>query len=266
MITKHILILEDVNEEPPFLHHSIKQLHRTSYTFHIVNFSDPIAAIRFVNEQWPIDLALISIGFSLSNLTGFHVASAIRGLPEYDSTKIIFISALEHYRMLAFQQYHYYAFLSKPYDEEALLHVVEAALQLPPYLPAMSFNRLLTIPVVRTRRSIILPCDEISCLEKNDRVITVHYKNGTRIEHTITNGTFRRLRRNLPLHPSAASLLAMPMIEIHCSIIINVEAVTEVLLVLNNKNSPHIKVQGCEIPFPIAKEHLPYMKQLFRMI
>ena len=81
-----------------------------------------------------IDLFLLDIILKPgkpADLSGIRFADAMRKIPRYEFTPIIFITAMEDPKLYDYSDLHCYCFIDKPYDREKTGQILRQALRMP---------------------------------------------------------------------------------------------------------------------------------------
>ena len=65
------------------------------------------------------------------DVSGLYFAQAVRQIPQYYFTPMIFISSLEDPKLFSYKQLHCYAFVEKPYDKREFVQLIRGALKFP---------------------------------------------------------------------------------------------------------------------------------------
>ena len=127
---KKILILEDNKAHQKLLKNLIMELpEKTSvYTSNSVG-----EAYKIIMEN-DINLFLIDIILDTSiygDISGLRFMQAVREIPKYSFTPLIFITKLEDPMLFSYKVLHCYYFIEKPYDKHHLTNLIRQALTFP---------------------------------------------------------------------------------------------------------------------------------------
>lgn len=110
------MIVEDVKEDAKLLKGTLEQLEKD---VDLYLFPDGAGAIRFLKKgKEPIHLFFIDRG--LPDMNGFTLAEKIREMEPYLLTPIVFVTGYEMDQLEAFQEYHCYSYIVKPFTKESV--------------------------------------------------------------------------------------------------------------------------------------------------
>ena len=131
-----------------------------------------------------IDLLLLDV--DLPDGSGFDIAKATHEYPQYRFVHIAFITGFDHDPLGAFEKYHCYSYINKPYTKDHLLE------QLGPLINDLSERKKGEyIPSRRKVRAfdtidgeVVIPVDEILYVDSKNRIITIHTAKGSLVKKT----------------------------------------------------------------------------------
>lgn len=126
---KTILLLEHQAGCAHLIHHILEQIKTDVHIFYADCISD---AYRYAMENM-IDLFLLNVSVdkqNISDASGIGFAERLRGLAEYETAPIIFISSVADTKLYAYSHLHCYAYIEKPFDHTYLQQTIESALRL----------------------------------------------------------------------------------------------------------------------------------------
>lgn len=127
---RNILIVEDNKESMEALAGIVKECESAGAVYCA---RDSASAYKYAMER-RIDLFLVDIMLDntvKNDVSGMVFADKIRGLEQYEFVPLIFITCLEDYKHMAFQNLHCYGYLEKPFDFERVKETVAKALRYP---------------------------------------------------------------------------------------------------------------------------------------
>lgn len=127
---KTVLILEDNVKSYKILAQLLQEIDET---IHIL-YAATLGEAYVIAMDFSIDLFLLDIILNpgkTSDLSGIRFADAMRKIPHYEFTPIIFITAMEDPKLYAYSDLHCYSFIEKPYDREKTGQILRQALRMP---------------------------------------------------------------------------------------------------------------------------------------
>lgn len=125
-----VLILEDNLKSYEMLAEMLKEIDDTVCIWYASVLGDAYALAMDVS----VDLFLLDIILRPgkdADLSGIKFAQAMRRIPCYEFTPIIFITAMEDPKLYAYSDLHCYSFIEKPYDREKTGQILRQALRIP---------------------------------------------------------------------------------------------------------------------------------------
>lgn len=127
---KRVLVIEDKEIHRKIL---IKILEETEEMIEVYEAGTVQEAYKIAMES-VINLFLIDIILNTEirgDISGLKFAQAIREIPHYAFTPMIFITSLEDPELYAYRDLHCYGYIEKPFDREMVKELIEQALRFP---------------------------------------------------------------------------------------------------------------------------------------
>lgn len=128
---KKILVLEDKEIHIKMLEKVLEDIHDVT----IFAATSVEMAYKIVMEN-TINLLLIDIILDTAvkgDVSGLKFAHAIRKIPKYAFTPLIFITSLEDPKLYAYKELHCFGYIEKPFDPPAVKKLTKQALEFPNY-------------------------------------------------------------------------------------------------------------------------------------
>ena len=116
---KQVLVIEDDAAMREMIATSLRMR-----GFHVREAADGLAGLRLLEAYEP-DVVVVDLGLPVA--TGFDVVKELRAVASTRMTPVIAISGFEDQLRVAKEDPEFLAALSKPFDPEALVRVVERA-------------------------------------------------------------------------------------------------------------------------------------------
>ncbi len=116
---KQVLLIEDDEAMREMIATSLRMR-----GFHVREAADGLAGLRLL-EAYDPDVVVVDLGLPVA--TGFDVVKELRAVVSTRMTPVIAISGFEDQLKVAKESPEFIAALSKPFDPEALVRVVERA-------------------------------------------------------------------------------------------------------------------------------------------
>lgn len=126
---KKILILEDKEIHIEILKKVLEDISDIQ-----VLVADTVESAYKLTMENTINLFLVDIILDTEirgDVSGLRFVEAIREMPKYSFTPLIFITALEDPKMYAFSELHCFGYIEKPFDSTAVKQLISEALEFP---------------------------------------------------------------------------------------------------------------------------------------
>ena len=131
-----------------------------------------------------IDLLLLDV--DLPDGSGFDIAKATHEYPQYRFVHIAFITGFDHDPLGAFEKYHCYSYINKPYTKNHLLEQLGPLIndllerKKGEYIPSRRKVRAFDT----TDGEVVIPVDEILYVNSQNKTITIHTVEGDLVKKT----------------------------------------------------------------------------------
>ena len=235
-----IMIIEDTEKDSLRLQ---KMITKNNIDATFVVYSNGEDALDYLKTTGKtIDMFFIDIVFP--TIDGYQIASLIRNKEEYITTPIIFVTGYDGNPLNAFQEYHCYSYIQKPFCE------AELQKQLLPLLRATDNNKKARISQMERRISLntrkgvsLVRVRDILSLEVDGKDLIVYTEKAT---HIIPRKTLDSLLKELN-EPS--------IIKCHKSFAVNTEKLSGVVKKKRDLWQPINKATGKEFNCLISKTY-----------
>lgn len=127
---KKILILETKEEDRNTIINLLDMMKEDIKIYATDKIEEAYHFLLYNNITLFIINVIIETGIS-GDVSGLYFAEAVRQIPQYCFTPIIFISNLEDPKLFSYKRLYCYAFMEKPFDSEDFLRLVRNALKVP---------------------------------------------------------------------------------------------------------------------------------------
>lgn len=195
---KKILILEDNKVYQQRLEHIISKLPEKV----ILYIADSTAYAYEIIMENHINLFLIDIILDSSNcndISGLKFMQAVREIPRYFFTPLIFLTALEDPMLFAYKHLHCYYFVEKPYNQTQVAKLIRQALTFPEtnFERENLFFRIDGVIYSIFKKNILYieGANRKIRIITNDNVYTIPYITLSKIENDLASPNFIRCSR-----------------------------------------------------------------------
>lgn len=170
-----VLILEDCKESITALTTIIKGYREDIYVLFASSYRE---AMKLLMEESQIDIFLLDINLDSqdsSDQSGLLFAKKIREVSKYAFTPIVFITSTAELELVSYRETQCYRYLTKPYEKETVLQVLEKVIQSP------QKGETAQITVKKDGVNYRIKVDDILCIEAIPRGIRI-YMQGESID------------------------------------------------------------------------------------
>ena len=163
-----VLILEDCKESITALTTIIKGYREDIYVLFASSYRE---AMKLLMEESQIDIFLLDINLDdqdSSDQSGLLFAKKIREVSKYAFTPIVFITSTAELELVSYRETQCYRYLTKPYEKETVLQVLERVIQSP------QKGETAQITVKKDGVNYRIKVDDILCLEAIPRGVRIY--------------------------------------------------------------------------------------------
>lgn len=208
----------------------------------VVHPTDTLQGAQVLLEEYSIDLFILDIEITGERTTGIQLAQAIRHIPRYTRTPILFISMYSHYSRHLLSSIPHCAFIAKPFSPSVLVEKAGILLGLTPYVER-SYKQAILVVTTRQGSVVELDARRISYLELVRNELIVQYSDGERLRFHAAHGCLKNIL--LQLAEKEITYLR----QVYRSVVINVEQIKRLDL---QKNSGDVWLFGDETAKPVG--------------
>jgi DNA-binding LytR/AlgR family response regulator len=249
------------DDEPHLAQYLRDQLGRLWPELEVVAVADSGPAALAAIEAHRPDIAFLDI--RMPGASGLDVATRVRG-----ATRVVFVTAYDEYAVAAFER-EAVDYLLKPVTEDRLRHTIERlqraearTTDLAPLLAQLaqhlSTRKGTALRWIRASKRTLdgeitqqIPVDDVLYVQADDKYTCVYARDGSDVGEWLIR---------VPLSELAGQLDPDDFMQIHRSVIVNMNAVAGTRRDLTGKT--YVRLRECARELPVARQYVHLFRQM----
>ena len=236
-----VLILEDCKESITALATIMKEY---SEDIHVLFAYSIIEAQTHLMKDQLVDIFLLDINLDRNNesdQSGLTFAKKIREISQYAFTPIVFITSIAELELVSYRETQCYSYLTKPYDKESVLHILEKVIN------SAHPEEAQRITVKKNGVNYRIKANDVLCIEAIPRGIRLYLQDESlELKYTSIKQILEKLPEDL-------------FVQCHRMYVVNVNAIDYVDTV-----NRMIQVKGVKLLIEIGVTYKTEMRRLLR--